>query len=114
MIENLMKVESILENKETVLSYMPCCIRSFEYSEIYKLGIIVATNKKLIFYGENIYEAEFIKNFDYKHISFIEQDKAALKNSIIIYCNHESIRLSNIVSENIGEFINVVKDKINV
>lgn len=114
MNEILNKITGILDEDEEIVSSLQCSIRTFIYREILRPGIIVATNKKLLFYGFNLGDIEFIETFQYNNISSIEKKKGLLKESIIIYCNSESIKLTNILSENTSEFLGVIKDKVNI
>ncbi len=114
MVKNLSKIIDKLDKDENIISSLECSIRTFIYRQVYRPGTILATNKKLIFYGLNLCDIEFIEQFQYKDISSIEEKKGILKNSIIIYCNGESIKLSNMLSENTSEFLEVVKNKIEL
>ena len=114
MIETLIQIEDILDSDEVIVSYLKCSLRTFTDREIYKPGVIVSTNKKVLFYGFKLGDIKFIEKYPYKEISFIQEKEDILKSSIVMYCNNESIKVSNILSENINEFINIVKEKISM
>lgn len=112
MGKGLNEISKILENDETILSSLECSIRTFVYRQVYRPGVMVATNKKLIFKGLNLGDVDFIENFKYENISSIEEKNGLLKKSIIFYIDGESIKLSDILSDNSHEFLNVVRSNI--
>lgn len=101
-----------LDSDEIILSYLECSILTFIYRRVYRPGVILATNKKLFFYGFNLGNAEFTKLFKYENISSIKLKKGLFKPFIVFYSNGEIVKLSNIVNENIDDFLDVLSEKI--
>ncbi|HDK7180863.1 hypothetical protein EXM36_18725 [Clostridium botulinum] len=96
---------------ETVIGYLECSILTFVYRREYRPGIMIATNKRLFFYSL-ILGIEYTDSFLYSDILSIEKKKGLLKETIIMRVNEDIIKLSYIRSENIDEFLNIVKNKI--
>ena len=110
----LNEITKMLENDESIISSLECSIRTFVYRQVYRPGVMVATNKRLIFKGLNLGDVDFIEKFEYERISSIEEKNGLLKKSIIFYIDGESIKLSDILSDNSNEFLNVVKSNITI
>ena len=106
------KARKKLDSDEIILSYLECSILTFVYRRVYRPGIILATNKKLFFYGFDLGDVEFTEIFKYENISSIKVKKGVFKPSIVFYNDGEIIKLSNIVSENMDGFLEVLNEKI--
>lgn len=102
------EVIDILDQDEEMLSSLRCSIRTFIYREVYRPGILVATNKRFIFYAYNLGDANLIEAINYEDVSSIEKKKILLKEYITIRGNFENIVFSNILCNNSDEFINLV------
>lgn len=114
MNEFLIKIADILDKDEVIVTELQCLRRTIAHKEGYIPGRIVATDKKILFYSFNIGDKEFIEIFEYEDILFIGQKEENFNDSIIIYCNNESIKLSNIAEGDTKKFIEVVKGRIKI
>lgn len=113
MGNGLNEITKVLENDEKIILSLNCSIRTFIYRQVYRPGIMVATNKRLIFKGLNLGDIDFIEKFEYDKISSIEEKNGVFKNSIIINIDGESIKLSDMLSDNSKEFLNIVRNNID-
>lgn len=96
-----------LDINEKIEGYLNCSILTFIYQRVYRPGVLIATNKRLFFYGANL-GVEFNESFKYEDISSIEDKGGLLKKSIVMHIDGASVKISNIVSLNINEFLDIV------
>lgn len=107
----LEKAKGMLDKDEELLICLECSIRTFIYRQVYRPGVLLATNKRLLFYGMNLSGVELVEKYDYDNISSIKEIKGVLKNSIAMNIEGESVKFSNILSNNKEKFIDIVKNK---
>lgn len=102
-----------LIDDEKPLGYLQCSILTFEYREVHRPGVLISTNKRVFFYGVNS-GLEYIESFLYKDISSIEEEEGIFKEHLVMRVDGEVIKISNILSGNVDEFISIVRNNINI
>ena len=102
-----------LIDDERPLGHLQCSISTFLYSEVHWSGVLIATNKRVFFYGLNE-GLEYTESFLYKDISSIEEEEGIFKEQIVIRVGEEVIKISNILSGNVHEFISIIRNNINM
>ncbi|ELC8442580.1 PH domain-containing protein [Clostridium perfringens] len=102
-----------LNDDERPLGDLQCSILTFIYREVHRPGVLIATNKRVFFYGLNL-GLEYTESFLYKDISSIEDKEGIFKEHIVMRVEGEKIKISNILSGNVDEFISIVRNNINM
>lgn len=102
------EIINMLDEDEEILSSLRCSIRTFLQTEVYRPGILAATNKRFIFYAYNLGDAKLIEVINYEDMSSIEKKKVLLKEYITIRGTFENVVFSNILSDNSDEFLDFV------
>lgn len=103
-----------LNDDERALAYLKCSLLTLAYREVHRPGVLIATNKRVFFYGIDS-GLEYTESFLYGEISSIEDKEGILKERIVMNVGGDVIKITNvnILDDNVEKFIGVVKDNIN-
>ncbi|MFJ8525299.1 MULTISPECIES: PH domain-containing protein [Bacillus cereus group] len=104
--------KKLLADQESILATLTCSITGYIVTNnTPRPGILLATNKRIIFYGQAFmrFKNELIEEFKYEKILSIEKKRKIFDKKIIIYYEDEHIMFGQILSQNIEEFIKVIK-----
>lgn len=80
-------------------------------AESARLGALIATDRKILFYGKKTfgYETEM---FPYSNISSIELSKGMLGHKISFFASGNRAEMGSINSPNVNEFLSIVREKL--
>ncbi|PYD94876.1 PH domain-containing protein [Bacillus cereus] len=109
--------KKLLDDQEIILDTLTCSVTGYIVTNnAPRPGILLATDKRIIFYGQAFmhFKNELIEEFKYEKILSIEKKRKIFDKKIIIYYKDEYIMFGQILSQNIEEFIEVIKMKSNI
>ncbi|MEB9974706.1 PH domain-containing protein [Bacillus cereus] len=114
-MQNLLdQVNTILSSDEKILDVLNGSLDVFEYRHPVRPGVLVATNKRLFFYGPDLVGDAWINEYFYENLSRLKEKKNLFGVSSILFWNkNERVGIRNIQSNNIRNFIQVIQNNIN-
>ncbi|MEK4872028.1 PH domain-containing protein [Niallia sp. FSL W8-1348] len=109
MIADLQTIEQQLKNNETIKGTIRCSLEVFIYRKIVRLGILAATEKRLIFCADSITGNELNESFEYVNMEDIQLKQGMLNQYIAIKYKKDTLKFKQITSENVEDFITKIK-----
>ncbi|OFD77162.1 MULTISPECIES: PH domain-containing protein [Bacillus cereus group] len=113
-MQNLLdRAKTIVSSDEKVLDVLQGSLDVFEYRHPVRPGVLVATNKRLFFYGPDLVGDAWINEYFYENISKLKEKKNLFGVSSILFWNkNERVGIRNIQSNNLSDFIQIIQNKI--
>lgn len=113
-MQNLLdRAKTILSSDEKVLDVLHGSLDVFEYRHPVRHGVLVATNKRLFFYGPDLVGEAWINEYFYENLSKLKEKKNLFGVSSILFWNrNERVGIRNIQSNNLSGFIQIIQNKI--
>jgi hypothetical protein len=105
-------VKKYLENDEHVLASIRCTLDVFIQRRTLRYGILLATNRKLVFCADGFEGSELVENYDYKDVKKFQYKRGLFHNYLVMKNKHESVKLKHIMSDQVEEFVNFINLKI--
>lgn len=110
-LKNIEGAREHLENNEEIIDYLFGMYDSKILGEDTKRnGVLVATNKRVIFYGKKMlgYELETI---DYQKISSVDYSKGLVYGKLKIYTSGNDIEFETTMEHNARKFMQLIKEE---
>ncbi|PEW07884.1 MULTISPECIES: PH domain-containing protein [Bacillus cereus group] len=113
-MQNLLdQAKTILSSDEKVLDFLHGSLDVFEFRHPVRPGVLIATNKRLFFYGPDLVGDPWVNEYFYENISKLKEKKNLFGVPSILFWNkNERVGIKNIQSKNLSEFIQIIRDKI--
>jgi hypothetical protein len=111
--KNLRLVQEHLDSEENIqASVYGTYERELMGSEVPKNGILVATEKRVVFFAKKMFGHD-MESFLFNNISSIENSKGFMGHSITIHASGNKVNMKWINSGNVKEFTEYVNEKLN-
>lgn len=81
-------------------------------NEVPKSGILVATEKRVVFFGKRMFGHD-MESFLFSNISSIENSKGFMGHSVTIHASGNKVNMKWINSGDVNQFAKYVNDKLN-
>lgn len=106
-------IEQYVEKNENVLANIKCSLQVFIYREVLRPGLLVATDKKLIFVADSIEGNELTEIYSYEKVENIMINSGLMNKSISMKYDAENVKFKHLMSNNVEQFIEEVQSILN-
>jgi hypothetical protein len=100
---------NLLDQNENIISYIRCSMDVFIYVQTIRPGVLVLTDKKLIFIADSIPGNELIQVFEKNKIN-LKVEKGLMKKKLVLRYNNDIYNFKNILSDDLHTFTKLVEE----
>jgi len=104
---------SIIAPDETLLGVVEGILQTMGNSKIEKWGILMATNKRVVFYSKNIMGIERKEDFPLSRISSVSYRKGIMYGAVYLTAASSDILMDSIDKSKAEKIVNVINDLLS-
>lgn len=108
MNERLWNVKNYVEPGEKILSFVIGIYEKENFFFSYQQGILVATNRRVLFYGKFEYYPAIFEEYSYLYM-----DEIDMYPQLVFTHKNETVSAKHIQGGNVKEFVHVVRANLN-
>ncbi|OUB34536.1 hypothetical protein BK708_05735 [Bacillus thuringiensis serovar yunnanensis] len=108
------QAKKILSSDEKVLDFLYGSLDVFEFRHPVRPGVLIATNKRLFFYGPDVVGNPWVNEYFYENLLRLKEKKNVFGVPSILFWNkNERVGIRNIQSNNLSGFIQIIQHRIS-
>ncbi|AIF45228.1 PH domain-containing protein [Virgibacillus sp. SK37] len=100
----------VLTDRESIQVSMRCAMKIFIYRQVYRPGMLVATEQRLIFLADSTRGNELMESFEYKDIKEIRKKRGLINSQIVLRHKNDIVKFSRILTDNDERLVKVVRE----
>ncbi|WP_060680016.1 PH domain-containing protein [Virgibacillus halodenitrificans] len=100
----------VLTDRESIQVSLRCAMKTFIYRQVYRPGMLVATERRLIFVADSTTGNELIEVFEYRDINDIRKKRGLLNSRIVLRYKTDIVKFSQFLADNDDLLVKVVKE----